>query len=143
MKLKMPKLKFNFETFLLCVIFLAIVLCCCYIGKQEGFRGFESSSSLSGAPLNWNMGDGLKDSITSPMHYKPSEGNYNTWFKELDHNKLVGDANSDLFFFENNKFDPDCCPSSYSNSTGCACITTEQMKDLNSRGGNRTFNTIY
>ena len=48
---------------------------------------------------------------------------------------------NELNFFYNNKFDPSCCsqPQQYSSSTGCACITKEQMQYLNKRGGNNTF----
>jgi hypothetical protein len=48
-----------------------------------------------------------------------------------------------LDVFENTKFSPECCPSNYSSSTGCACMTPEQMKFLGQRGGNRTLNTEY
>ena len=44
-----------------------------------------------------------------------------------------------LTVFENTKFSPECCPSNYSSSTGCACMTPEQMKFLGQRGGNRTL----
>lgn len=43
-----------------------------------------------------------------------------------------------LNFFYNNEFRPDCClkPQQYSSSTGCACISVDQMHHLNQRGGN-------
>ena len=44
----------------------------------------------------------------------------------------------ELVIFAQNKFKPECCPSPYSSSTGCACITPEQYNYLNTRGGNRT-----
>jgi len=47
----------------------------------------------------------------------------------------------ELVIFAQNKFKPECCPSPYSSSTGCACITPEQIKYLNSRGGNVTCNS--
>ena len=44
----------------------------------------------------------------------------------------------DLFY--DNKFDPSCCAtSSYSGSSGCACISPQQMQFLNARGGNRSL----
>jgi hypothetical protein len=45
----------------------------------------------------------------------------------------------ELLFFAKNKFSPECCPSNYSNSSGCACATPEQVGYLNERGGNRTL----
>jgi hypothetical protein len=32
---------------------------------------------------------------------------------------------------------PDCCPSSYSTSGGCICVSKDQLNAINSRGGNR------
>lgn len=43
-----------------------------------------------------------------------------------------------LFYLGKNEFKPECCPSTYSSSTGCACVSEEQMSYLNQRGGNRT-----
>ena len=48
-----------------------------------------------------------------------------------------------LFFFQNNQFKPECCPSPYSASTGCACMSSEQIAYLNSRGGNRTCDSEF
>lgn len=46
--------------------------------------------------------------------------------------------NGEMVIFAKNKFKPECCPAAYSSSTGCACITPEQINYLNTRGGNRT-----
>ena len=48
-----------------------------------------------------------------------------------------------LFMFGDNKFSPSCCPSIYSGSTGCACMSEAQAKFLNERGDNRTEATLY
>ena len=53
-------------------------------------------------------------------------------------NPKVSVPPEELHFFANNEFTADCCPSSYSSSTGCACMTPEQLNYLNTRGGNRT-----
>ena len=45
----------------------------------------------------------------------------------------------ELFFFANNKFTPECCPSTYSDSMGCACLSQAQVDYINQRGGNRTL----
>lgn len=45
----------------------------------------------------------------------------------------------ELFFLADNKFKPKCCPSTYSNSTGCACLSQDQVNYINQRGGNRTL----
>ena len=46
--------------------------------------------------------------------------------------------NGEMVMFAKNKFKPECCPAPYSSSTGCACMTPEQINYLNTRGGNRT-----
>jgi hypothetical protein len=46
--------------------------------------------------------------------------------------------NGEMVIFAKNKSKPECCPSPYSTSTGCVCITPEQINYLNTRGGNRT-----
>jgi hypothetical protein len=46
--------------------------------------------------------------------------------------------NGEMVIFAKNKFKPECCPAPYSSSTGCACMTPEQINYLNTRGGNRT-----
>lgn len=45
---------------------------------------------------------------------------------------------NELDFFYANNFKPDCCfkPQQYSSGSGCPCISVEQMKYLNERGGN-------
>ena len=38
--------------------------------------------------------------------------------------------------FEKTTFSPECCPSTHSNSTGCACLSFEQMNHIGTRGMN-------
>ena len=42
----------------------------------------------------------------------------------------------ELLMFANTEFKPECCPNSYSTSTGCACMTGEQYNYLIERGSN-------
>jgi hypothetical protein len=42
----------------------------------------------------------------------------------------------ELSMFATTPFKPECCPNSYSNSMGCACMTTGQYNYLVNRGGN-------
>jgi hypothetical protein len=42
----------------------------------------------------------------------------------------------EMLMFANTPFKPECCPNTYSNSTGCACMTGEQYNFLVLRGGN-------
>ena len=44
------------------------------------------------------------------------------------------DAPKSLFPFTFNKSSPDCCPSTFSTSSGCVCTTENQRKFINRRG---------
>jgi hypothetical protein len=48
-----------------------------------------------------------------------------------------------MFYFKGNQFKPECCPATYSNSMGCACMSEDQKKYLTKRGGNRTFSSKF
>jgi hypothetical protein len=47
----------------------------------------------------------------------------------LDQNKLM--------FMADNKTDPSCCPSAFSNDTGCVCISGKDADLMSRRGGNK------
>lgn len=49
------------------------------------------------------------------------------------------DSEKSLFMFAHNKSAPECCPSTYSTSTGCVCTTKAQRNFINQRGNNRTL----
>jgi hypothetical protein len=42
----------------------------------------------------------------------------------------------EMLMFANTPFKPECCPSTYSNSSGCACMTGKQYNYLIQRGSN-------
>jgi len=46
-------------------------------------------------------------------------------------------TDQELFQFEGNKISADCCPSPFSSDTGCVCLTDKQIREFESRGGNR------
>jgi hypothetical protein len=49
----------------------------------------------------------------------------------------------ELLLFADTEFKPECCPNAYSNSTGCACMTTGQYNYLVERGGNNVPYSEY
>jgi hypothetical protein len=49
----------------------------------------------------------------------------------------------EMFMFANTPFKPECCPNTYSNSSGCACMTGEQYNYLISRGSNNVPYSEY
>lgn len=44
---------------------------------------------------------------------------------------------SELFHLQDNRVSADCCPSPFSSDRGCVCLTDSQIKEFESRGGNR------
>ena len=117
---------------------------CSKVGLMEGM-------SMMGAPLNSNMGEGVKgsyDGVKSPA------GKYE--WRAHDHDSYVSKMvtpDKAMDFFTETDFKPECCGSTYSatggvngngvTSGGCACLSTEQMDYLNTRGGNRTLTTEF
>lgn len=49
----------------------------------------------------------------------------------------------ELDLFATTPFKPECCPNTYSNSMGCACMTMGQYQYLISRGSNNVPYDIY
>jgi hypothetical protein len=47
----------------------------------------------------------------------------------------------DLFMFAHNQCRPECCPSAFSCSGGCVCVTDQQKQLLSYRGHNSTYCT--
>lgn len=63
--------------------------------------------------------------------------------KEGFHNQRQNQNQFDPLIFSRTAFKPECCPSSYSNSQGCACISTKQYEYLITRGGNNVPYSQY
>ena len=49
----------------------------------------------------------------------------------------------ELDMFATTQFKPQCCPNTFSNSMGCACMTVNQYKYLINRGGNNVPYSEY
>ena len=49
----------------------------------------------------------------------------------------------EMLMFANTPFKPECCPNTYSNSSGCACMTGEQYNGIISRFGNNVPYSEY
>ena len=48
------------------------------------------------------------------------------------------DSDKKLFMFANNRTSPNCCPSTFSTSTGCVCTTKNQRDYITSRGAGKS-----
>jgi len=49
----------------------------------------------------------------------------------------------EMFMFQDTSFSPSCCPNTYTNSMGCACMTVDQYNYLIDRGGNNVPYSEY
>jgi hypothetical protein len=49
----------------------------------------------------------------------------------------------EMLMFANTPFKPECCPNTYSNSSGCACMTGDQYNYLVLRGFNNVPYSEY
>lgn len=128
------------------ILFLAIgyiagahLLCSCSrITFKEGLQMINSSS------LEYKMGQGVENSweISGPSVNSP-----NDFYKKLEGNQAKNPVeyveSGGMSLFNDNVFHPKCCPSPFSNSSGCVCLSPEQVKYISERGGNRTFSTEY
>ena len=52
-------------------------------------------------------------------------------------------AEGEMDFFANTQFKPECCPNTYSNSQGCACMSVQQNDTLIHRGSNNVPYSEY
>ena len=108
------------------------------VTKKEGTKK-EGFVNLSNNDLN------IDDSYTmgwvqTAKRYASGMGNKNRLNTYKDNvGTPVPLPEGELFFFADNKFKPECCPSTYSDSTGCACLSQDQVNYINQRGGNRTL----
>ena len=49
----------------------------------------------------------------------------------------------EMLLFANTPFKPECCPNTFSNSSGCACLTGSQYNYLKQRGNNNVPYSEY
>ena len=138
MDIKIMGYKMKLELIILCMVIGAFIganmLCSCMGGVKETF-------TLLGAELDYQLGKGIKSSWENKNINDSSSGIYHSLENNIGGEIPLPD--SEMLMFSENKFTPECCPSVYSNSSGCVCATPEQMKYLNQRGGNRTLTTEF
>lgn len=139
----MKKVKLSWHHFLFTILVVILIGCLVYYLEQnkviesmcksrelkKSQKNKEKFRNLTYAPVSSNdPNTGCDDSLKQYNKYKCGPLDLNNFFGSL-------------------KFKPECCGnpagSSYSNSVGCACMCPEQLNYLNSRGGNRTFQTEY
>lgn len=117
------------------IIIGSFLLCgCSRINLVEGM-------DLMGASVDYVMGNDVASSwVNKAKDYASGMDNVN------ENNRFAGYTGTpvplqdgQLYMFADNKFKPECCPTSYTSSTGCSCISQDQINYINERGGNRTM----
>lgn len=124
----------NFEMIVIIgILFIIIALhtgCSCMQENYSNMKGNSYADAYAQPPVitNWNqpsllitpeqpLPQGVIDILSRPKQPIP-----------------LPDGQMDMF--ATTSFSPKCCPNTFSNSMGCACMTLEQQKYLTQRGGN-------
>jgi len=92
-------------------------------------------------PLYTNVGFVTPTGIESKYERLDKQSDDNNPYKlDLNLPSVTGKKEDPkaMFIFTHNQSHPDCCPSTFSTSTGCVCTTQEQRDYINKRGGNRS-----
>lgn len=130
----------------ICIIYLILIVNTLYSCCNK--EGFTSASTNNGESSAFNLNkDAPIDSNSWDM------GNL-TYRKDQPVDKSVQEIlnrpvqpvplpEGELSMFATTSFKPECCPNTYSNSTGCACMTVNQYNYLRERGGNNVPYSEY
>lgn len=132
--------KLSIEIFILIGVIYLILAChtvcgCCNL---EGFVGANTNYGQSSPySLSNNKAPNTSSWGTGSLVVKPGQPLSAATKKILNRQpQPVPLPKGELLMFANTPFKASCCPNAYSNSSGCACMTSEQYNYLISRGGN-------
>jgi hypothetical protein len=102
---------------------------------------FQVSKPLAWGPIKDTESEAvnLTKWVSDAMRYSKGMGNENKLDSyQYNSGPPIPLPEGELFYFKDTKFDPSCCPGTYSNSLGCACMSKKQFQYLTMRGGNNT-----
>lgn len=105
---------------------------------KEGFSNYKTNAgpqfAENGAPDYYmDPSKWSQPSLVYTAGTTPDAGVQAIWDRGKNQKPL---NEGELDFFANTEFKPECCPNTYSNSEGCACMSTQQYSSLITRGGN-------
>jgi hypothetical protein len=158
MELSLLGYKINLELLILMgVLYLIIVVHtlygCCNIGRiietmsniKEGFaRASTNNGESSLYSLNNYSGVDTSKWGLPDLSYtkgKPQSKAVKQFFNRPSQQIPLPEGELDMF--ANTQFKPECCPNTFSTSSGCACMTGQQLNYLNDRGGNNVPYSEY
>jgi hypothetical protein len=115
------------------------------VQNSEGFSGMNSKNGES-TPFDLN-----KDQVVNTSSWFSPDMNVSSGKALSDDVKKFLDRkqqplpleNGQMHFLANSEFKPDCCPSTYSTSSGCWCGTSKDYNYLVMRGGNNVPYSEY
>ena len=147
MEFKLLGQLFRLEIVLLCLIlgtlvFMVTTSSCFKMSLTETFENVQEGLSNM-APLNDQiMADSSNSWANKAKDYATGMGYESVLQSQKNNVGTPVPLEDTMLIFKDNKFKPECCPSSVSTSTGCACLSKDQMHHLATRGGNRTSGNI-
>lgn len=113
--------------------------------KKEGFTGANTNNGQS-SPYSLSKNNSVNTSswFTPNLTYRPGKP-LSKGVQDIMNRKKqpVPLPEGEMSMFANTEFKPECCPNTYSNSTGCACMTVDQYNYLIDRGGNNVPYSEY
>ena len=150
MELKLFNMTFRVEVVILCIalgyIIGAHLFCSCLkITPSEGFEIMNDLKKVVSDRINGSGAGCGKGNVAFDLNgevlsgYNLDTPNKNAIAKHMteDHpGEVIPLPEGKMNLFEKTTFSPECCPSSHSNSTGCACLSFEQMNHIGTRGMN-------
>jgi hypothetical protein len=115
------------------------------VSQKEGFSGLNNNyAQLSPYDLNSNEAIDTSSWDQPNMLITPgqptSQGVKNFMAREKQQVPL---PEGEMLLLAKTPFKPECCPNTYTTSTGCACMTDEQYKFLKMRGYNNVPYSQY
>ena len=118
------------------------------IKKKEGFTGANTNNGQSAPYLLGSPGGTATldtNSWNQPDLVVKCDGSYGKGVADIlgRPSQQIPLKDGELDIFATTPFKPECCPNFYSNSMGCACMTTNQYNYMVSRGGNNTPYSEY
>jgi hypothetical protein len=102
---------------------------------QNNWRGNSQNVKLLQSPIYTGQG--------SPFPLKSSDSFQQVYPTMGPHVDGQVDSPQMLSMLAFNQAKPECCPSTFSTSTGCVCLTNKQSDWIALRGGNNGFNSDF
>lgn len=140
----MNSLHINLIIGIILVLIISFLLFTRCFYKENDVVTKENMTNLTPSLIGFNMSDGVPGDIWSNSRTESlnsqNDENFFSQLADIQAGQVVL-PDDQLNFFYKNHFDAKCCfkPQNYSSSSGCACISEEQMRFLNERGGNNNI----